>query len=103
MGDARVSRADATSARYVFKRELLYVPFFGWALGLLKMVHIDRKQGRDAFASVTRQSRARMDEGVWVIMFFRRHAHARGQPGQVQDGRRALHGGYRHARRADRA
>ncbi|SAL28548.1 acyltransferase [Caballeronia turbans] len=54
---------------YVFKRELLYVPFFGWALGLLKMVHIDRKQGRDAFASVTRQGRARMEEGAWVIMF----------------------------------
>jgi 1-acyl-sn-glycerol-3-phosphate acyltransferase len=54
---------------YVFKRELLYVPFFGWALGLLKMVHIDRKQGKDAFASVARQGRARMDEGAWVIMF----------------------------------
>ncbi|MFM0052361.1 lysophospholipid acyltransferase family protein [Caballeronia grimmiae] len=54
---------------YVFKRELLYVPFFGWALGLLKMVHIDRAQGRDAFASVTRQGRARMDDGAWVIMF----------------------------------
>ncbi|MDR5778494.1 lysophospholipid acyltransferase family protein [Caballeronia sp. LZ065] len=54
---------------YVFKRELLFVPFFGWALGLLKMVHIDRKQGRDAFTSVTRQGRARMDEGAWVIMF----------------------------------
>ncbi len=54
---------------YVFKRELLYVPFFGWALGLLKMVHIDRKQGRDAFASVTLQGRARMDKGAWVIMF----------------------------------
>jgi 1-acyl-sn-glycerol-3-phosphate acyltransferase len=54
---------------YVFKRELLFVPFFGWALGLLKMVHIDRKQGKDAFASVTRQGRARMDEGAWVIMF----------------------------------
>ncbi|SAL17975.1 acyltransferase [Caballeronia terrestris] len=54
---------------YVFKRELLFVPFFGWALGLLKMVHIDRKQGKDAFASVARQGRARMDEGAWVIMF----------------------------------
>jgi 1-acyl-sn-glycerol-3-phosphate acyltransferase len=33
------------------------------------MIHIDRKQGRDAFTSVTRQGRARMDEGAWVIMF----------------------------------
>jgi 1-acyl-sn-glycerol-3-phosphate acyltransferase len=54
---------------YVFKRELLYVPFFGWTLGMLKMVQIDRKQGKDAFTSVTRQGRERMDEGAWVIMF----------------------------------
>jgi 1-acyl-sn-glycerol-3-phosphate acyltransferase len=54
---------------YVFKRELLYVPFFGWALGMLKMVHIDRKEGTYAFASVVRQGRKRMSEGAWVIMF----------------------------------
>lgn len=54
---------------YVFKRELLYVPFFGWALGMLKMVHINRKEGKNAFGSVTRQGRARMAEGAWVIMF----------------------------------
>ena len=54
---------------YVFKRELLYVPFFGWALGLLKMVHINRKDGKYAFESVIRQGKTRMDEGAWVIMF----------------------------------
>jgi 1-acyl-sn-glycerol-3-phosphate acyltransferase len=54
---------------YVFKRELLYVPFFGWALGMLKMVHIDRKEGKNAFTSVTRQGQHRMSEGAWVIMF----------------------------------
>ncbi|MDR6420577.1 1-acyl-sn-glycerol-3-phosphate acyltransferase [Paraburkholderia phenoliruptrix] len=54
---------------YVFKRELLYVPFFGWALGLLKMIHIDRKEGKYAFESVIRQGKARMAEGAWVIMF----------------------------------
>lgn len=54
---------------YVFKRELLFVPFFGWTMGMLKMVHIDRRQGKDAFASVARQGRERMAEGAWVIMF----------------------------------
>ncbi|HEY1607648.1 MAG TPA: lysophospholipid acyltransferase family protein [Paraburkholderia sp.] len=54
---------------YVFKRELLYVPFFGWALGMLKMVHIDRKEGKNAFDSVARQGKVRMAEGAWVIMF----------------------------------
>jgi 1-acyl-sn-glycerol-3-phosphate acyltransferase len=54
---------------FVFKRELLYVPFFGWALGMLKMVHINRKEGKDAFVSVIKQGRLRMNEGAWVIMF----------------------------------
>ena len=27
---------------YVFKKELLYVPFFGWSIGRLDMIHIDR-------------------------------------------------------------
>ncbi|WP_153099416.1 lysophospholipid acyltransferase family protein [Paraburkholderia hayleyella] len=54
---------------YVFKRELLYVPFFGWTLGMLKMVQINRKEGKHAFESVTRQGQARMAEGAWVIMF----------------------------------
>ena len=54
---------------YVFKRELLFVPFFGWALGLLSMIHIDRRKGTDAFASVVRQGRERLSEGSWIIMF----------------------------------
>jgi 1-acyl-sn-glycerol-3-phosphate acyltransferase len=54
---------------FVFKRELLWVPFFGWGIGLLKMIHIDRSQGRDAFESVVRQGRRKLDEGRWIIMF----------------------------------
>ncbi|HEV3430576.1 MAG TPA: lysophospholipid acyltransferase family protein [Paraburkholderia sp.] len=54
---------------YVFKRELMFVPFFGWALGMLKMVHINRKEGKNAFTSVIRQGKLRMAEGAWVIMF----------------------------------
>ncbi|WP_454720058.1 MULTISPECIES: lysophospholipid acyltransferase family protein [Cupriavidus] len=54
---------------FVFKRELLMVPFFGWALGMLKMVHINRKEGTRAFASAVRQGRERLAEGAWIIMF----------------------------------
>jgi 1-acyl-sn-glycerol-3-phosphate acyltransferase len=54
---------------FVFKRELLFVPFFGWTLGMLKMIHIDRKKGPRAFVSVIRQGRERLADGSWVIMF----------------------------------
>ncbi|MGH8780940.1 lysophospholipid acyltransferase family protein [Paraburkholderia sp.] len=71
---------------YVFKRELLYVPFFGWTLGLLKMVHIDRKAGKNAFDSVTRQGKARMEEGAWVIMFPEGTRTPTGRQGKYKTG-----------------
>ncbi|MGF6600435.1 1-acyl-sn-glycerol-3-phosphate acyltransferase [Paraburkholderia sp. GAS448] len=71
---------------YVFKRELLYVPFFGWALGMLKMVHIDRKEGKYAFDSVTRQGKARMEEGAWVIMFPEGTRTPTGKKGKYKTG-----------------
>ena len=54
---------------FVFKRELLWIPFFGWGIGLLNMIHIDRGRGRDAFESVVRQGQRKLDQGRWIIMF----------------------------------
>ncbi|CAB3757924.1 lysophospholipid acyltransferase family protein [Paraburkholderia humisilvae] len=71
---------------YVFKRELLYVPFFGWALGMLKMIHINRKEGKNAFVSVTRQGKHRMEEGAWVIMFPEGTRTPTGRQGKYKTG-----------------
>ena len=54
---------------FVYKRELHYVPFFGWGLWSLRMIHIDRSQGRGAFESVVSQGSQRVGEGRWIIMF----------------------------------
>jgi 1-acyl-sn-glycerol-3-phosphate acyltransferase len=54
---------------FVFKRELLWLPFFGWGIGLLKMIHIDRRRGNDAFEQVVRQGSQKLAEGRWLIMF----------------------------------
>jgi 1-acyl-sn-glycerol-3-phosphate acyltransferase len=43
---------------YVFKKELLYVPFFGWAMASMDMIHIDRSRGREAFGKVVSCSSA---------------------------------------------
>jgi len=37
---------------YVFKRELLWIPFFGWAIGSLDMIHIDRSKRTAAWSKV---------------------------------------------------
>lgn len=71
---------------YVFKRELLYVPFFGWALGMLKMIHIDRKQGKNAFSAVLAQGRARLADGSWVIMFPEGTRTPTGKQGKYKTG-----------------
>lgn len=54
---------------FVFKRELLLVPFFGWALGLMRMIPIDRSKGGDAFQSVATAGKLRLADGQWIIMF----------------------------------
>jgi 1-acyl-sn-glycerol-3-phosphate acyltransferase len=54
---------------FVFKRELLWIPFFGWGIGLMKMIHIDRRKGRDAFESVVTQGRQVLADGRWIILF----------------------------------
>ena len=54
---------------FVFKRELLRLPFFGWGIGLLNMISIDRSQGRDAFDQVVTQGTRKLSEGRWPILF----------------------------------
>jgi 1-acyl-sn-glycerol-3-phosphate acyltransferase len=71
---------------YVFKKELLYVPFFGWSIGSLDMIHIDRSQRAKAFAKVVEQGQALLDRGVWVIMFPEGTRIPRGERGTYKTG-----------------
>lgn len=54
---------------FVFKRELLWLPFFGWGIALLDMIHINRKRGSSAFEHVVEQGTAKLAQGRWIIMF----------------------------------
>ncbi len=71
---------------YVFKKELLYVPFFGWAMARMDMIHIDRSRRSEAFNKVVQQGRRLMGQGVWVIMFPEGTRIARGQKGTYKSG-----------------
>jgi len=53
----------------VIKRELLFIPFFGWAFTLLAPIAIDRSKGREAMAQVIEQGRERLKDGVWILIF----------------------------------
>jgi 1-acyl-sn-glycerol-3-phosphate acyltransferase len=54
---------------WVLKRELLWVPLFGWALALLKPIAIDRGAGRKAVEQIIEQGRERLHAGIWVVIF----------------------------------
>ena len=71
---------------FVFKKELLYVPFFGWAMSRMDMIHIDRSQRTQAFNKVVAQGKRLMAQGVWVIMFPEGTRIARGQKGVYKSG-----------------
>ncbi len=71
---------------YVFKKELLYVPFFGWAMARMDMIHIDRSKRAQAFNKVVSQGQRLLDQGTWVIMFPEGTRIERGQKGQYKNG-----------------
>ncbi len=71
---------------YVFKRELLFIPFFGWAMARLDMVHIDRSKRAEAWGKVAAQGKRFMDQGNWVIMFPEGTRTSRGSQGAYKTG-----------------
>ncbi|GAB4221425.1 MAG: hypothetical protein Kow00102_17370 [Spirochaetota bacterium] len=54
--------------RWVIKKELLYVPLFGWALYAAKNVFIDRSNREKAIASINKAVN-RLPQGVSLLVF----------------------------------
>ncbi|MBW8906256.1 MAG: 1-acyl-sn-glycerol-3-phosphate acyltransferase [Betaproteobacteria bacterium] len=54
---------------HVLKRELLWIPFFGWGLALMSPIAIDRSRGVAALRAVARRGRERLAQGFWVVIF----------------------------------
>lgn len=54
---------------WLLKRELLWVPFFGWGLAMLKPIAINRKAGKQALRQLREQGAQRLAAGMWVVIF----------------------------------
>jgi 1-acyl-sn-glycerol-3-phosphate acyltransferase len=54
---------------HVLKRELLWIPFFGWGLALMSPIAIDRRRGLSALRAVARKGAKRLAQGFWVVVF----------------------------------
>jgi len=57
------------STAFVYKRELHWLPFFGWGLALMPFVGIDRSAGKEALNQVADRGKQRLAEGYSVIIF----------------------------------
>lgn len=53
----------------ILKRELLWVPFFGWGLALLRPIAIDRSKASQALKTLLREGQERLREGISVVIF----------------------------------
>ncbi len=54
---------------FVIKRELLWVPFFGWGLATMRPIAIDRRAGRKAIEQIVEQGLDRLKRGLWIVIF----------------------------------
>ncbi len=54
---------------WVLKRELLIIPFLGWALWAVGSIPIDRSSGREALKKLVNHGKDRLKRGLWVVIF----------------------------------
>ena len=71
---------------WILKRELLYIPLFGWALWSIGTIAIRRGNPREAIRQVIELGRAFLDAGRWVVIFPEGTRSPVGKTGQYQPG-----------------
>ncbi len=74
----------------LIKKELLQIPFFGWAFRSLRPIAIDRNEPRAALKQLIREGQQRLDNEIWVVLFPEGTRLPPGQLGRFQPGGAAL-------------
>lgn len=54
---------------YIAKRELIDIPFFGWAAQSIDTISIDRKLGAEAIPKMLEEARAKMAKGCRIVIY----------------------------------
>ena len=71
---------------WILKRELFYIPIFGWALAVMDAIAIRRGNPREAIKQVIEQGKQRLAENRWVVIFPEGTRSAVGTTGNYQPG-----------------
>lgn len=75
---------------WVLKRELIRIPFLGWALWMLEPIAINRGSARESIKQLIRQGKRRIEAGRWVVVFPEGTRVAPGRRGRYHVGGAAL-------------
>jgi 1-acyl-sn-glycerol-3-phosphate acyltransferase len=54
---------------YIVKKELMRIPFFGWAARALDCIEVDRKRGAEAIPLMMAQAHAAIERGCRIVIF----------------------------------
>ncbi len=71
---------------WVLKRELLKLPFFGWALASISPIAIDRSNRTQAQKQLMAEGRDRVAKGFWIVIFPEGTRVPAGKRGQYKHG-----------------
>jgi 1-acyl-sn-glycerol-3-phosphate acyltransferase len=80
----------------ILKRELYWVPFFGWGMAVTDPIGINRSDKSSAMTQIITKGKKCLDAGRWVLVFPEGTRIAPGQMGKYRSGgaRLAVEAGY---------
>lgn len=71
---------------WILKRELLWIPIYGWGLAAMEPIAIDRSAGVRALRQIVDQGCKRLEEGICVVVFPEGTRTAPGENRKYQPG-----------------
>lgn len=71
---------------FIAKRELVWIPFFGWSFAQFSPILIDRGKAAEAMQQIIDQGRQRRDQGFWITIFPEGTRIAPGKRGRYKPG-----------------
>jgi 1-acyl-sn-glycerol-3-phosphate acyltransferase len=75
-----------TPQSWVIKRELMWIPFFGWGAYMMEPIALNRGAGRKAIEQLVEQGRDRLEKGRWIVIFPEGTRVAPGKTGRYRIG-----------------
>lgn len=71
---------------WILKRELLWIPIYGWGLASMQPIAIDRGTAVRSFRQIVDQGRQRLARDIWVVIFPEGTRMAPGEKGEYLPG-----------------